>query len=163
MFWVYLMWLAVLFGLEVSATLQLLHGRRLQEVEQSSATHLLVEPAAVVRVMQAVAAAFQSGRRLTNKQISEETRLPSKISKLIVDQLISVGFVHPLESDKLSICLAKPPDQISLERLMGIGFQLADQGADSGGSGVFEKLRQVQKNAVANRTLATIQAVSVEP
>ncbi|MEO1998741.1 MAG: YihY/virulence factor BrkB family protein [Planctomycetaceae bacterium] len=163
MFWVYLMWLAVLFGLEVSATLQMLHGRRLQEVEQSRATHLLVEPAAVVRVMQAVADAFQSGRRITNQQISEQTRLPSTISKQIVDRLISVGFVHPLESDKLSICLAKPPDQISLERLMGIGFQLADQGADSGGAGIFEKLRQVQKHAVANRTLATIQAVSVEP
>lgn len=33
MFWVYLMWLAVLFGLQVSATLQMLHGRSLDEVD----------------------------------------------------------------------------------------------------------------------------------
>ena len=32
MFWVYLMWLAVLFGLEVAATLQMLHGRSLDEI-----------------------------------------------------------------------------------------------------------------------------------
>ncbi|MCH8007181.1 MAG: YihY family inner membrane protein, partial [Planctomycetes bacterium] len=35
MFWVYLMWLVILFGLEVSATLQMLGGRRLEEIEAS--------------------------------------------------------------------------------------------------------------------------------
>ena len=36
MFWVYLMWLAVLFGLQVSATLQMLHGRKLDEVDHKA-------------------------------------------------------------------------------------------------------------------------------
>lgn len=163
MFWVYLMWLAVLFGLEVSATLQMLHGRRLQEVEQSRVTNVLVEPAAVVRVMQAVGDAFQSGRRLTTQQISDQTRLPSAITVIIVERLIAKGLVHPLESDKLSICLAKPPDQIPLDQLMGIGFQLADQGESRGTSAVFEKLRQVQKSALANSTLATLETAAAEP
>ena len=37
MFWVYLMWLVILFGLEVSATLQMLHGRTLDKIEQRRA------------------------------------------------------------------------------------------------------------------------------
>jgi len=163
MFWVYLMWLAVLFGLEVSATLQMLHGRRLQEVEQSRVTNTLVEPAAVVRVMQAVGDSFQAGRRLTTQQISDQTRLPSAITVMIVERLIATGLVHPLESDKLSICLAKPPEQIPLDQLMSIGFQLADQGESRGTSGVFETLRQVQKSALANSTLATIETAAAKP
>ncbi|MCA9210049.1 MAG: YihY/virulence factor BrkB family protein, partial [Planctomycetales bacterium] len=37
MFWVYLMWLAVLFGLEVSAILQMLRGRSLNEMDPQRA------------------------------------------------------------------------------------------------------------------------------
>ena len=113
--------------------------------------------------MQAVGDAFQSGRRLTTQQISDQTRLPSAITVIIVERLIAKGLVHPLESDKLSICLAKPPDQIPLDQLMGIGFQLADQGESRGTSAVFEKLRQVQKSALANSTLATLETAAAEP
>ena len=38
MFWVYLMWLIVLFGIEVSATLQSLHGEDLDVVKQRNAS-----------------------------------------------------------------------------------------------------------------------------
>jgi len=162
MFWVYLMWLAILFGLEVSATLQMLHGRQLQEVEQARDTHLIVEPTAVVRVMQTVADAFHRGHSLTHQQISEKSLIPASISKLIVDRLISAGLVHALESDKSSICLAKPPDQVSLEQLMQIGFQLADHGDHRDRAGIFETIREVQRNAVANRTLATIEPTALD-
>ena len=162
MFWVYLMWLAVLFGLEVSATLQMLDGRRLQEFEQSRLVSGFVEPASVVTVMHVVSGSFQSGKHLTVKQISDQTRLPAAVIQKIVDRLITAGFVHQLGSDQVCVCLAQSPDQIALTELIDIGFQLADQGENCATSTLLEELRQVQKTAVANITLATLETVPTE-
>ena len=61
MFWVYLMWLFVLFGLEVAATLQFLGDRALEEIETRREFAGLVEPAAVITVMEVVAEDSRAG------------------------------------------------------------------------------------------------------
>jgi len=65
MFWTYLMWLAVLFGLQVSAMLQMLHGRRLEEFERRREVLGLVEPGALITVMEMIARRFAAGRPTT--------------------------------------------------------------------------------------------------
>jgi membrane protein len=71
MFWIYLMWLVVLFGLQVSATLQMLGGRRLEEIESEHENTGLVDPASVLVVMQVVAEKFKDSQPTTARQIAE--------------------------------------------------------------------------------------------
>ena len=62
MFWVHLMCLAILFGLEVSATLQFLGDHAFEEMESRRESAGLIEPSIVVTAMQVVGLDFESGR-----------------------------------------------------------------------------------------------------
>jgi membrane protein len=163
MFWVYLMWLAVLFGLEVSATLQMLRGRRLEEVRRNRESHGLVEPVAVVTVMEIIAERFHVGRHTTAEEISERVVIPQATVQRILDRLIEEAFLHRLDAEGEGVCLARPPDQIRAEPLMEIGFQLVDESGQGRQSGVFERLREAQRSVMAEVTLATLVPRKKQP
>ena len=156
MFWVYLMWLAVLFGLEVSATLQMLRGRKLEEVERKRELAGLVEPASVVTVMEIIAERFASGRHATLERICEQTLLPRSTAQQILDRLIEAGLVHRVGESDQTVCLAKPPDRITVAELIDIGFHLADEGASGRQSRVLEELRETQKRFASEIALAAL-------
>ena len=88
MFWVYLMWLVVLFGLEISSILQTVQGRSLEDIEPQRPAMGLVDPAAVVSVMQVAAEQFQSARTATIGDLCQTTGLPEPIVSRIVTRLI---------------------------------------------------------------------------
>ncbi|MFV1964715.1 MAG: YhjD/YihY/BrkB family envelope integrity protein [Pirellulaceae bacterium] len=156
MFWVYLMWLAVLFGLEVSAILQMLRGRRLEEVERKRERTGLIDPAAVVTVMEIIAERFHSGHSSTADEIGEQTMIPQTTVRRILDRLMEDGFLHRLDTTDGTVCLATPPDQIPAKRLVDIGFELVDETGQGRRSDTFERLRQAQRSLVAEATLATL-------
>ena len=76
MFCTYLMWLAVLFGLQVSEILQMLHGRRLEEFKRRREANDLVEPSSVITVMEVIADRFAKGAGTTLDQISDIVAMP---------------------------------------------------------------------------------------
>jgi membrane protein len=77
MLWVYVMWLCILFGLEVSATLQTLGGRRrLEEMDRKRRRQALIEPASILLVMEVIAERFQQSQPIAIRIIAEETSLP---------------------------------------------------------------------------------------
>jgi len=159
MFWVYLMWLAVLFGLEVSAILQMLHGRRLEELERKRERTGLIDPAAVVTVMEVIAERFRNGHHSTAEEIGEQTLIPQITVGRILDRLMEDGVLHRLDTADEAICLAKPPDQIPVEQLMDVGFGLVDEIGVGRRSRLFERLRQAQTNLASRMTLATLVPV----
>lgn len=158
MFWVYLMWLAVLFGLEVSATLQFLGHRVHEEMETRRADIGLIEPAAVVSVMQVVGGRFSAGQPCSLRQIADDTRLPERVVASIVQELSAAGLLHRLERDQSTVCLALPPDQVTADQLMDIGFRLADGGGERWVSAFAARLREQQRAVAGQFTLAALVA-----
>lgn len=156
MFWVYLMWLFVLFGLEVAATLQFLGDRALEEIETRREFAGLVEPAAVITVMEVIAEDFQSGQPTTQRRISERTGVPERIVQSMLQELAAAGLVHRLERDQSTVCLALPPDEITADRLIDIGFRLADHGGERAISHFAERLREQQRALAGAVTLAAL-------
>lgn len=157
MFWVYVMWLVILFGLEVSATLQKLGGRRLEEMDQKERTGL-VDPAAVLIVMQVIAQQFESSQPTTARSIADETGIGEATVARMLERLISAGFLHRLEGDDNAVGLARPPEQVSADELIEIGYLMADEGAAERKSSVVKRLREAQKSLAAQITLATLAA-----
>jgi len=157
MFWVYVMWLIILFGLEVSATLQMLGGRRLEEIEGRERTGL-VDPTAVLLVMQVVAKHFGSSQPTTARQISDETSIPESTVAVMLDQLVIAGILHRLDREDSSVALARPPDQVSADELMAIGYRLVDEGESGARSGIIQRLRDAQLSLAGQVTLAKIAA-----
>ena len=158
MFWVYLMWLVVLFGLEVSATLQMLGGRRLEEIEAAKRETGLVDPASVLTIMQVIAERFDTSQPTTGRQIADETSLPESTVVRMVERLVSAGFLHWLDHDETAVTLARPPDQVSADTLIEIGYQMVDEGIGGRRSAIVQRLREAQRNLAGQVTLAALAA-----
>jgi membrane protein len=154
MFWVYIMWLVVLFGLEVAATLQMLGGRRLEEIEQRAQPTGVVEPAAAVLVMEIVAEAFERGQPASARHVAEAAGIPEPTVRRMLDALARAGFVHRLERDESAVTLARPPLQIGAEAIMSVGYALVETGVGARRSELVERLRQAQRTLAAQVTLA---------
>ncbi len=156
MFWGYLMWLGLLFGLEVSATLQMLAGRDIQEVPSTPPTHGMVDPATVVTTMEVVAERFAAGQTALPHDLAETVGVPEPTIHRILNQLVEEGILHRIDGPQGSLALARPAQSIRAEQLIEVGFHLADQGGSGRRSAIIERLREAQRRLVANTTLANL-------
>ena len=155
MFWVYVMWLVILFGLEVSATLQMLGGRRLEEIESKHRSGL-VDPTAVLLVTQVVARHFESSHPTTAREIADETGIAESTVILMIEELVAANFLNRLDGEDGAVALARPPDQVSADELIEIGYRMVDEGTTGARSVLIQRLREAQKNLAAQVTLAKL-------
>jgi len=158
MIWVYLMWLAVLFGLEVAAILQALPGRQLEELERERKQETLVDPAAVVAVMEVVGERFAGGEPTSLVQVCEKTGLPEQAVSRMFSGLVLENLLHRLDGPTDTVSLARPPEQIAGVDLLEVAFRLVDSGQPGGGSRMLDRLREAQREIVATTTLASLVA-----
>lgn len=157
MFWVYLMWLVILFGLEVSATLQMLHGRTLDKIEQRRTHTGLIDPASVVTVMEVIAERFGESKPTTAFQIGETTMIPQETLQKMLGRLADEGLVHRLENAvEDTFSLARPPESIPAQMLIDIGFSLVDDASCGRKSPLLDRLREAQRSMAAQSTLASL-------
>ena len=159
MFWTYLMALAVLFGLQVSAMLQMLRGRRLEEVEQRRELTSMIEPASVISVMEVIAKRFEKGKSTQPDQISDALVIPRSTIGVMLDRLVEHRLLHRLENDASAVTLTRPAEQITAAQLIDVGFAMTEtSGAEH--SSFFNRLRDVQREVAGKRTLATLLSQS---
>ena len=159
MFWVYVMWLIVLFGLEVSAAMQKLGGRRLEELEDSRRTGL-VDPTSVLLVMQVVARNFESAHPTTARQVADEISISESTVLVMFEHLIEDGILHRLDQGDGSVAMARPPDQVSADEVIEIGYRMCDESEASRGSAIIQRLRDAQKSLAGQTTLAKLASLS---
>ncbi|MEX0746119.1 MAG: YhjD/YihY/BrkB family envelope integrity protein [Phycisphaeraceae bacterium] len=132
LFWVYVTWLIVLFGLELTYTLQTLKGRRLKEVESSRKTEhdLLIDPRWVIPVMTVVGDGFEQGKAVSVSDIHERTALPPRALTRLTDQLQREGLLHQLQDTsaggECQFTLARPPELIPIQGLLDLGQTMAN-------------------------------------
>ena len=161
MFWVYLMWLVVLFGLEVAATLQLLGGRRqLDEIEQKRQLAGVVDPASVLMVMQVVVEHFAAARPTTARQIADETSIAETTVIEMLQRLVEAGILHRLDRPDVAVSLARSPQEVGADQLIEIGFRMVDEGRVGRRPALLHQLREVQKTLAGQVTLATLATTS---
>lgn len=156
MFWVYIMWLLLLFGLEVGASLQSLGGRRLEEMEQTRRIIGLVDPAAVLIVVELIARRFKGGKPCSLGFLCEQSGLPERTLRPILDRLCVDGILHRVEGEHMTFSLARPPDQIAADRLIDLGFDLASMAKTASEEGIMQRIRDAQRKAVESMSLATL-------
>lgn len=156
MFWVYLMWLAVLFGLEVSATLQMLHGRSLAEMDPPVARSGLVDPTSVLALVEVISEQFVAGRPVTTRQLATVTTLPLATVTCIVDRLVNDGWLYRVDRPEAAISLARPPEQLKANVFLELGYEMVDRGDQGRSSALLSQLREAQSRAVQGITLSML-------
>lgn len=156
MFWVYLMWLVVLFGLEVSAALQMLGGRRLEEMKQNRNQIGFVDPASVISVVQVIALRFSQGHSSSVAYVAEQTGIPTSTLSAMLDRLQQAGVIHRVESPSGSYSLARAPDDINADDLINLGFELSSLAKGAGAASVVERMRDAQRLLASKLTVASL-------
>jgi YihY family inner membrane protein len=150
MFWMYLMWIFVLVGLEVAALVQMLRGRDARVHGEDSES--MVDPAAILTVMGLISDGFREGRAKDPQQIVQSTGLPSSFVTAMLNRLEQRGFIHQLERND-GYVMARPPEQVAASDLMDVAFELVDDTSVRYATPLLAKLRDAQRRLAAETTL----------
>lgn len=113
-------WLVVLFGLQITYTLQHLEGKRLER-ERKNQKDRFVDPGFVLPIMASVGKAFVKGETLTVEELSARLNLPGWAVTQMVQRLIQASLLHQTqdsEKAKAGLSLAQPPQQITVAQLL---------------------------------------------
>lgn len=160
LFWLYLTWLIILFGLELTYTLQHMRGKRL--TLKAEEREIMFDPRWMIPVMAVVGEAFNRGATISADQIATRTELPLRAITRLGDQLVREGLLHRVQGTDnggVAYALAQPPERIAVGRLLNIGENLAmDRRAARGipGHDVLEHLETAQHTAAKDLTLARV-------
>ena len=159
MFWMYLMWMFVLVGLEVAALVQMLRGRdaRMEGVDEET----MIDPASILAIMGLVSEGFKEGLATDGQSVVRRTGLPAGLVRGMLERLEQRGFLHQLERGE-GYVLARPPEQVSASELMDVAFELVDDTSVRCDNPLLARLRDAQRRLVAETTLAGMRT-STEP
>lgn len=155
LFWVYLSWLVVLAGLQVTHILQTLPAhRRGTPGSTTNSTSFARDPWLVIPVMSAVAQAFDQGKTSGIDTIAEQVGAPVATVSTIVDELVGRGLLHRLPNDEgpSDLTLAMPPGRIRIADLVSSTPNDADM-SKLPGHELLMQLVQAQDKALADVTL----------
>lgn len=156
MLWVYLMWLVVLFGLELAATVQFVRGHQIERLERASRSLGMVDPTIIITLMDHLTRSFRKGKPMTARELSDRTAIAELLVDAILTKLSDAGYLHRLDRDDQAVTLARPPEEISADKLLELGYKLADE-ARSGRPGRFiDRLREAQLELAAGSTMAQL-------
>lgn len=158
--WLWLTWLIILFGLELSYTLQTLRGRQLREEQDRTQVQFVGDPLWVVPVMTRISQAFVAGKTVSGQALADELNLPVRAVQHLSDCLESEGLIHEVERNHQPVTgytLAVPPENIPIAKLLGLGRRMTQnlhRGTSSPGWDMVDRLIMTHKKAVVDMSLA---------
>lgn len=170
MLWIYVTWMIVLLGLQISHSLQLYRIATANGINEGVLQTLglvkdtrqvrrtrIVDPASILRVLQCVTARFVKGKSADASRIAAEAGIDEAVVAEMLDSLAGAGMLHRItDADREGgYTLAKPPESIPLADAIAVGESLvaAERGLLSP---VLEDLSRQRCLLLNNRTLADI-------
>ncbi|MCC6681580.1 MAG: YihY family inner membrane protein [Phycisphaeraceae bacterium] len=158
LFWVYLTWLFVLFGLELTHVLQTMPGRRLHQQKRTDERDLISDSRYLLPMMTALGESFQRGKAMTSDDLARQLQLSGSLVANFCQRLEREGLIHQLSGGGYT--LARPAEHIAVADLLKLSRSLSHldhQGsADNPGWALLAELNAAETQASANRTLAQV-------
>ena len=167
LFWLYLTWLIVLFGMELAYTLQAMKGRHFERLERRSDVSV-ANPQWLVPMMAAIARGFAGGRPLSRQDLAEELQLRLESVAELADRLEKAGLIHqvrPRGGADVALTLALPPENIPLARLIDLGAEMSVDPTARPGPGwrFLGELRDAARAAAGEQTLDSLVEQPASP
>ncbi len=161
--WLYLTWLFVLFGLEMTYTLQAMRGKRFKHLDKAERGDMLPDPYVLMSVMTLVGRAFETGKPVPLQRIAAALSLPFGTVNQLSELLHQAGLIHFTEhgpDQDRQLCLSKSPGNIRVNSVMDIGFDTIRRKHMPSGSGreVLDRIHGQRQQAVIDLTLADVLA-----
>ena len=160
--WLYLTWWIVLFGLELTYTLQSLRGFQLRQEETRAETQTMADPRWLIPIMTRIGTAFAHSRSIDSQQLAQELRLPIRTVVQMGQKLQEAGLLHQVQrgdEQSAGYTLARPPDRIAIADLIDLAGALQPDGDAKRSQpewAMLDRLTQAQRAAVGDQTLASL-------
>ena len=146
--WIYVTWLVVLLGLELTDALQTVSVREDAEAAAPEAHARWLLPA-----LAAAGAAFESGRAVSVPRLARELRIPTGEAAAAAARLAADGWLRPVANgEEPAYVLALPADRIPVAEV------LAGDSPPDGvpGSAFLQRLEAARRRAAGDATLADV-------
>lgn len=126
--WLYLTWLMVIVGLELTHTIQMRSARRFKHRLARDMKQQVGQSLWLLPMMIHLGRAFEQGKSLSAIQLSDELHLPWPAVETLLQRLHQHGLIHvvqgPRRASPLLYALAFPPDRLSVSQLTELGRQI---------------------------------------
>jgi membrane protein len=160
LFWLYLNWLIVLFGLEIAFTLQGMKGRVFERKDPRGAL-VSADPQWLLPVMAAIARGFAGGQPVGRQALAEELDLRLESVAELVARLEAEGLVNQVArrgTEDVGLSLTLPPDRIPLARISALAsrFTLGTRPREGPGWSALAAIHEAALAAAGGRTLADL-------
>ncbi len=164
LFWLYVTWLIVLFGLELTHALQVVNDGRLRRQEVENDSDQLCDPGCVLPLMVQLTQAFDSGRACNVEELADRLRLPQRTVDRLLAALRGAHLVHEVErDDEPAYALARSPGKIAVADLLDVAEQIGHEqrqrtAPEAGNPGwrLLDELHAARRAAAAERSLAEV-------
>lgn len=159
MLWVYFMWLIVLFGLEISSTLQAVGGTLSTSITDREPLPIVLDPLIVIPIMETAAVRFDTGRTVSPEYVVEHLQINLRTSRGVLRALTDRGILIAVEGEPEAeaFTLCRPPGRIQLAELLAIGQSLAGMKVQESKAWIcVEGLKKRLQTELADATLADL-------
>ena len=155
LFWIYLTWLLVLFGLILTYTLQALGGHLPDQFDPQESQSVEGDPDWMLPIMCEVGNSFSDGETLDHQTLSNRIGLSSRsvleLTAHLVDAELLLEVTRSDTHDGLT--LARPADKIPLVEILDLAQRIRPPHRHSAWK-AFSSLKEAERQAAEGKTLA---------
>jgi membrane protein len=158
-FWIYITWLTVLFGLQLTFTTQHLKSLDAAEIAASRKTdeYFIANDLTAINIVREIAAAFETNKAPVSPEvICSKLDIPPEFGEKILNHLVDKELIARTSDPKVGFLPAKDPANIRLsdisEAIAAAGF--AQSAADQPMS--LQRITQSQRSALSQHSLKEI-------
>lgn len=158
LFWIYLTWLIVLFGLTLTYTLQTLRGRSPQRIKWDDEGLPTGDPDWMLPIMSEISREFSQGKSIGTQELADRLGLSGRIVHEMTTKLTDEGLLLRVTAgggDEESLTLARPAEKIEVADILRLAHQVRPT-SDHPSWQTLADLKHAERDAAAGRTLADL-------
>lgn len=158
LFWIYITWLIVIFGLILTNTLQTFGTRGPGGTSWSDEGIPTGDPDWMLPIMSEVASEFAAGRSLDHQDLADKIGLSPRIVHQMTTKLIEAGLLRKVTAsaaEEETLTLARPAETIDVREILELAHQTRPT-SDHPAWKSLENLKRAEREAAAGKTLADL-------
>lgn len=155
LFWIYLTWLVVLFGLILTYTLQALGGHLPDQFDTENTGTIDGDPDWMLPIMCEVGNSFDDGIVLDHQSLSNRIGLSTRTVHELASHLIDANLLRQVNQTdtNVGLTLARPADKITLVEILDLAQRVCPPHRHPAWK-TFSSLKEAERQAAEGKTLA---------
>ncbi len=158
-FWIYLSWLIVLFGLQLTFTTQHLKSLDAAEIAAARRTeeYFIADDFTVINIVREIAAAFEADMApISSAVVCSKLDIPPEFCDKILDHLVSGRIILRTSEPRTGFVPAKDPANIRLSEISEVVAAAGFGRPTAESAGALERITQAQRDALAQYNIKQI-------